>query len=66
VNPYIQDEEIWPQETRNIPVSYGVKHISISGTISASLTLTHLRTVQTTAEGTPFSGSINAQLLCDF
>ena len=26
----------------------------------------HLRTVQTTAEGTPFSGSMNNMALCDF
>jgi len=26
----------------------------------------HLRTVQTTAEGTPFSGSMNTMALCDF
>ena len=35
---------------------------------SSSTTLSghHLRTVQTTAEGTPFSGSMNTMALCDF
>ena len=27
---YIRDEYIWSQETRNIPLSYGADHISIS------------------------------------
>jgi len=28
--------------------------------------ITYIRTVQTTAEGTPFSGSMNTMALCDF
>jgi len=30
VNPYIREAEIWHQETRNIPLSYGAKRSSIS------------------------------------
>jgi len=30
LNTYIRDGEIWSTETRNIPLSYGTKHISIS------------------------------------
>jgi len=33
VNPYIQDCEIWPQQTKDIVLLYDAKHISISETI---------------------------------
>jgi len=33
VNPWIQDFKIWPQETRNVPLSNGAESISISWTV---------------------------------
>ena len=53
--------------------SYGDRTFAAAGPppvelSSSSTTLSghHLRTVQTTAEGTPFSGSMNTMALCDF
>jgi len=33
VNPYTQDHEIWPQQTRNIALSCGAKSVSIHWTV---------------------------------